>query len=260
MRLEGKVALVSGSTRGIGRTAAEVFAAEGAKVMVSGRTVEKGERVVQRIREAGGDADFVRLDVSDEESVKAAIDATVDRFGSLTTLVNNAAPTELISQTIKRLHEWTNEEWDRILLGTLTGPVFWSCKHAIPHLIAAGGGSIINCSSGVAVQGFPGHAAYAAGKGGMNSLARSIATEYWREGIRCNTIIVGRIIINSKDAGPPPVGLLSHRPGLPSDITYAALWLASDESAFVTGSEVTVDGGQTVVGSYDEIAETATSA
>jgi len=258
MRLDGKVALVSGSTRGIGRTVAEVFAAEGAKVMVSGRTVEKGEKVVERIREAGGDADFVRLDVSDESSVKAAIDATVDRFGSLTTLVNNAAPTELISQTIKRLHEWTNEEWDRILLGTLTGPMFWSSKHAIPHLIAAGGGSIINCSSGVSVQGFPGHAGYAAGKGGMNSLSRSIATEYWREGIRSNTIIVGRIIINSKDAGPPPVGILSERPGLPSDITYCALWLASDESAFVTGSEVTVDGGQTMVGSYDEVAQTAT--
>src|SRR5438552_3842896 len=135
MRLDGKVALVSGSTRGIGRTVAEVFAAEGAKVMVSGRTVEKGEKVVQRIREAGGDADFVRLDVTDENSVKAAIDATVDRFGSLTTLVNNAAP---------------------------------------------------------------------------------------------------------------------------SDITYAALWLASDEAAFVTGSEVTVDGGQTIVGSYDEVTQTAT--
>lgn len=258
MRLAGKVALVSGSTRGIGRTVAEVFAAEGAKVMVSGRTVEKGERVVARIREAGGDAAFVRLDVSDEGSVRAAIDATVDRFGSLTTLVNNAAPTELISQTIKRLHEWTNEEWERILVGTLTGPVFWSCKHAIPHLIAAGGGAIINCSSGVAVQGYPGHAAYAAGKGGMNALTRSIATEYWRERIRCNAIVVGRIIINAKDAGPPPVGLLSHRAGLPSDITYAALWLASDESAFVTGSEVTVDGGQTVVGSFDELTQTAT--
>ena len=155
MRLDGKVALVSGSTRGIGRTVAEVFAAEGAKVMVSGRTVEKGEKVVERIREAGGDADFVRLDVSDESSVKAAIDATVDRFGSLTTLVNNAAPTELISQTIKRLHEWTNEEWDRILLGTLTGPMFWSSKHAIPHLIAAGGGSIINCSSACRCRAFP---------------------------------------------------------------------------------------------------------
>jgi NAD(P)-dependent dehydrogenase (short-subunit alcohol dehydrogenase family) len=248
---------VSGSTRGIGRTVAEVFASEGAKVMVSGRTVAKGEKVVERIRDAGGDAAFVRLDVSDEDSVKAAIDATVDRFGSITTLVNNAAPTELISQTIKRMHEWTNEEWERILVGTLTGPVFWSCKHAMPHLIEAGGGSIINCSSAVAVQGYPGHAAYAAGKGGMNSLSRSIATEYWRDGIRCNTIIVGRVIVNSKDAGPPPVGLLSPRAGRPSDITYAALWLASDESEFVTGSEVTVDGGQTVAGVFDEITQTA---
>ncbi len=183
--------------------------------------------------------------------MKAAIDATVERFGSLTTLVNNAAPTELISQTIKRLHEWTNEEWGRILLGTLTGPVFWSSKYGVPHLIASGGGSIINCSSTVAEEGVPGHAGYAAGKGGMNSLARTIATEYWRDGIRCNTIIVGRIIINSKDAGPPPSAFLATSRAPERHHLCRAL-ARFRRVSFVTGSEITVDGGQTIGGNFDE--------
>ena len=178
MRLEGKVAFISGSTRGIGRTTAELFAAEGAKVVVTGRSVDKGENTAARIRDAGGDATFVTLDVSDEGSVRAAIDATVERYGKLTTLVNNAAATDLVNAGMKPLTEHSTEEWDAIIRTTLTGNVFWACKYGIPHLVAAGGGSIINVSSGGAVFGSPGISAYSAAKGGMNAVTRTIAVEY----------------------------------------------------------------------------------
>ena len=247
MRLEGKVAFISGSTRGIGRTMCEMFAAEGAKVVVSGRSVEKGEKVAERIREAGGDAMFVRLDVSDEDSVRAAIAATIDRYGTLTTLINNAAATDIVNVTMKPLHEYTNDEWDSIVRTTLTGNVFWACKHAIPHLIAAGGGSIVNISSGGAVFGVPGISAYSAAKGAMNAVTRSIAVEYAPYNIRCNVIVVGRVVSHSKDRGPDVPGTLT-RVGQPSDIAYAAMWLAADESEFVTGSTVTADGGLSING------------
>src|ERR1700731_4082679 len=133
-QLAGKVAMVTGSTRGIGRSTAELFAAEGAKVAVTGRTVDRGEKVVAGIRDAGGEADFFRLDLTDESSVRDVVAAVVDRFGSLTTLVNNAAPTDAIAATIKPMFEYTNDEWNNILFGTLTANVFWVTKHAWPHL------------------------------------------------------------------------------------------------------------------------------
>jgi NAD(P)-dependent dehydrogenase (short-subunit alcohol dehydrogenase family) len=245
MRLDGKVAFISGSTRGIGRTTAELFAAEGAKVAVTGRSVEKGEKVARQIREAGGDAMFVALDVSDERSVQDAIAATVERYGSLTTLVNNAAATDLVNSGIKPLTEHSTEEWDAIMRTTLTGNVFWACKYGIPHLIDAGGGSIVNVSSGGAMFGSYGISAYSAAKGGMNAVTRTIAVEYAPYGIRCNVIVVGRVVSHPKDRGPDVPGALT-RVGQPSDIAYAAMWLAADESEFVTGSTVTADGGMSI--------------
>ncbi len=247
MRLAGKVALISGSTRGIGRTTAELFAQEGAKVVVSGRSVDKGEKVAERIREAGGDATFLQLDVSDEDSVRSVISATVERYGTLTTLINNAAPTDLVNQNMKPMLDFTTDEWNQIILTTLTGNVFWASKYAIPHMIAVGGGSIVNVSSGAAIFGSPGISAYSAAKGGMNALTRSIAYEYAPHKIRCNTIVVGRVVSHPKDRGPDVPGTLT-RVGQPSDIAYAAMWLASDESEFVTGSEVTADGGLSING------------
>src|SRR4051794_27187017 len=159
MRLLGKVALVSGSTRGIGRSIAQMFAAEGAKVAVTGRTVERGNKVVDLIRSEGGDAEFFELDVTREDSVAEVIDAVVDRFGELTTLVNNAAPTVEVGTNIKPLVEVSTDEWNHILLSALTGNVFWACKYGIPHLAAAGGGSVINISSGQSVVGMGGFSA-----------------------------------------------------------------------------------------------------
>ena len=248
MRLEGKVAFISGSTRGIGRSTAEMFAREGAKVAVTGRTVDRGQKVVAAIRDAGGEAEFFELDVTEEDSVHGVIDAVAERYGKLDVLVNNAAPTREVGTTVKPIHEYTTEEWNHIILATLTGNVFWACKYGIPHLIAAGGGSIVNISSGQSVVGLSGFSAYSAAKGAINSVTRTLAAEGSEHGIRVNTIVVGRVVSHSGDTG---VGIgAGHmtRLGIPNDIAYCATWLASDESAFVTASLVTVDGGFTVNG------------
>jgi NAD(P)-dependent dehydrogenase (short-subunit alcohol dehydrogenase family) len=220
VRLEGKVALVSGSTRGIGRSIAQMFASEGAKVAVTGRTVERGQKVVDLITGEGGEAEFFAL-------------------------VNNAAPTVEVGSNIKPLVDVTTEEWELILRSALTGNVFWSCKYGIPRLAAAGGGSIINISSGQSVIGMGGFAAYAAAKGGMNSLTRAIAVEAAPNNIRCNTIVVGRVVAKGDAGAGITPGSLT-RLGVPNDIGYAATYLASDESAFVTGSILTADGGFTI--------------
>jgi len=245
MRLSGKVALVSGSTRGIGRSIAQMFAAEGAKVAVTGRTVERGQKVVDLIRSEGGDAEFFTLDVTREESVSGVIDAVVDRFGFLTTLVNNAAPTVEVGAGIKPLVDVTTDEWNLIFLSALTGNVFWACKYGIPHLAAAGGGSIINISSGQSVVGMGGFAAYGAAKAALNSLTRTIAVEEAPRNIRCNTILVGRVVAKGDAGAGITPGHLT-RLGTPNDIAYAATYLAADEAAFVTGSMLTADGGFTI--------------
>jgi meso-butanediol dehydrogenase/(S,S)-butanediol dehydrogenase/diacetyl reductase len=241
MRLEGKVALVTGSTRGIGRTIAEMFAEEGAKVVLSGRSADKGEKNAQRIRDAGGDAMFVPLDVADESSVQEAVAATVEAYGPITTLINNAAPTALVNVSFKPVTELSTQEWDDIVRGTVTS-MFWTSKYTIPHMLEAGGGSIVNVSSGAAVFGVPGLSAYSAAKGAVNSLTRVLAVENGKQGIRCNTIIVGRVVSYAQDRGPETTKELM-RVGNPRDIAYAALWLAADESEWITGSEITADGG-----------------
>ncbi len=250
-RMDGKVALISGSTRGIGRSIAEHFASEGARVAVTGRTVDKGEKVVDKIKEAGGDAKFFQLDIFDESSVKSVIDAVAAHFGSLTTLVNNAAPTTEVATTVKPLAELTTDEWNTILSGTLTGNVFWASKYVWPHLSAADGASIINISSVQSLVGISGFAAYSAAKGGVNSVTRVLATEGAAHGIRCNNIAVGRVVSGRGDSGVgvgEKTGGRLTRLGNPMDIAYAATWLASDEGAFVTGEMVTVDGGVAING------------
>jgi NAD(P)-dependent dehydrogenase (short-subunit alcohol dehydrogenase family) len=247
-RLEGKVALISGSTRGIGRSMAQHFATEGAKVAVTGRTVAKGEKVVDLIRQNGGEAEFFPLDITSEESVSSTIDAVVERFGGLTTLINNAAPTDKVAASFKKLHELDTESWNDILLGTLTGNVFWASKYAWPHLKAAEGASILNISSGQSVMGMSGLGAYGAAKGAVNALTRHLAVEGAEDGIRANCIIVGRVVSYAADSGRATGGGHLTRLGNPMDIAYCATWLSSDESAFVTGSLVTADGGFTING------------
>lgn len=247
-RLAGRVALVSGSTRGIGRTIAEVFAAEGAQVAVTGRTVDRGQKVVDRIREAGGEAEFFTLDITDEDNVRDVIAAVVDRFGGLSTLINNAAPTATVASTVKPLFQYTTQEWNEIITGALTGNVFWASKYAWPHLVEAPGATIVNISSGQSTKGYSGFGAYAAAKGAMNSLTRTLAVEGAPHGIRCNAIIVGRVVSGRGDSG---VGLTKDRIGgigNPGQIASTALFLASDESSFINGDLITADGGVSMDG------------
>jgi NAD(P)-dependent dehydrogenase (short-subunit alcohol dehydrogenase family) len=247
-RLAGKVALVTGSTRGIGRSTAELFAAEGAAVAVTGRTAAKGQKVVDRIREAGGDAAFFELDVTDEESVMNVVTSTVNRFGSLSTLVNNVAPTTAVAQLAgKLLADYTNDDWNDVVMGTLTGSMFWTTKYAWPHLVKAEGAAIVNHSSGSSLQGMTGFAAYAASKGGMNSLNRVLAVEGAPLGIRSNCIVVGRVASGDTDANLQPQW--ARLPlGTPMAIAYVTLFLASDESSYVNGALLSADGGQQING------------
>ena len=241
-RLANRVALVSGSTRGIGRSIAELFAAEGAKVAVTGRTADRGLKVVERIRESGGEAEYFSLDITDEDNVRNVVSAVVDRFGSLTTLVNNAAPTALVASSFKPLAEYTTDEWNAILVGTLTGNVFWATKYAWPHLIAAPDATIVNISSGASVMGQTGLGAYSAAKGGMNSVTRTFAVEGAPHGIRCNAIIVGRVVAGRSDSG---AGMIKNSAaiGNPMQIANTALFLSTDDSSFINGELITADGG-----------------
>lgn len=255
--MAGKVALVSGSTRGIGRSIAEHLAGQGASVVVTGRTVEKGEKVVSRIREAGGTAEFLRLDVTDEANVREVIEETVRRFGSLTTLINNAAPTEVVAGTVKDVADYTTEEWNKVLVGTLTGNVFWASKYAWPHLSAAPGAAIVNISSGQAIAGFKGFGAYGAAKAGVTSLTRTLAVEGAPHGIRANSVLVGRVVSGRGDSGHHTGGGRLTRIGNPMDIAYAVAYLASDQAEFVTGAQLTADGGFSINGDAVADAEAA---
>jgi NAD(P)-dependent dehydrogenase (short-subunit alcohol dehydrogenase family) len=246
-RLTGKIALVSGSTRGIGRSIAELFATEGAKVAITGRTVDRGEKVVAGIRDRGGDAEFFALDITDEQNVQDVIAGVVARFGGLTTLVNNAAPTATVATTVKPLAEYSTDEWNAILVGTLTGNVFWASKYAWPHLKAARGATIVNISSGQSIRGYSGFGAYAAAKGAMNSLTRTLAVEGAPHGIRCNGVVVGRIVSGRGDSG---VGLTgrSGAIGNPMQIAATTVFLSCDDSSFINGDLITADGGVSIDG------------
>jgi 3-oxoacyl-[acyl-carrier protein] reductase len=254
MRLEEEVALVTGSTRGIGRAIAVRFAREGASVVVTGRTEDAGRDVEREIRDAGGDAIYVRTDMAREDDVVAAVRAAVDTFGKLTTLVNNAAPTELMGpgRLDRRVTELTNEGWDSIMLVALKA-VVWACKYAIPEIAAAGGGAVVNISSAASMLGTPGLDTYTAAKGALNTLTRSMAVEYAPDGIRVNCIVSGMVLTSEgafKMMDDPVIGGATKamhltRLGLPDDIANAALFLASDEAAFVTGAILPVDGGVT---------------
>jgi NAD(P)-dependent dehydrogenase (short-subunit alcohol dehydrogenase family) len=246
-RLAGRVALVSGSTRGIGRSIAEHFASEGAKVAVTGRTVDRGKKVVERITEAGGEAEFFPLDIADESSVSSVVQQVVDRFGALTTLVNNAAPTATVATTMKPMAEYSTEEWNAILTGTLTGNVFWATKYAWPHLKAAGDATIVNISSGASMMGQTGLSAYGASKGAMNSVTRNIAVEGAPHGIRCNAVIVGRVVAGRSDSG---AGMIKNAGaiGTPMQIATTVLFLSCDESSFINGELITADGGLSMNG------------
>ncbi|MDP7586687.1 MAG: glucose 1-dehydrogenase [Dehalococcoidia bacterium] len=247
MRLEGKVALITGAARGQGAAEARMFAQEGAKVILADVTDQEGIAVAAEIAEAGGDAIYVHLDVTNEDEWDSAVQSAVSSFGKLDILVNNAG-------IWRRGHvmETSSEQWDDIIDVNAKG-VFLGTKAAIPEMRKAGGGSIVNISSTAGLVGSKTSAAYSASKGAVRIFSKSTAVQYAAEGIRANSIHPGPIDTDmgdqvwpdatSREASISRTALA--RIGTANDIAYGALYLASDESSFVTGSELVIDGGVT---------------
>ena len=247
-RLEGKVALISGGARGQGAVEARMFAEEGASVVIGDILDEQGRQTEAELQELGYNVTYVHLDVTSESDWEAAVQAAVDTYGKLNVLLNNAGI--LIR---KNIEETTEQDWDRIFAVNAKG-VFLGTKAAIPAMREAGGGSIINISSTAGLVGSPnGSASYTATKGAVRLFTKSTAIQHAHEGIRCNSIHPGPIETDMiADTLNDPANmelrmqrLPLQRVGKPSEIAYPAIYLASDESSFVTGSEVVVDGGTT---------------
>ncbi|TFG98244.1 MAG: glucose 1-dehydrogenase [Myxococcales bacterium] len=250
-RVEGKVAIVTGGGSGIGRASCELLAREGAAVVVADLDAESAERVARGIVDAGGRAIAQPVDVKQAASIEAMVQAAVAAFGALHVLYNNAADTSLRAmEQDGALLDVSAETWDHVLAVDLRS-VFLGCKAAIPHMLEAGGGSIVNASSNQALAGDLSQTAYASAKAAIHSLSLSVATQYGRQGIRCNVVSPGPIRTPAFDrACPPEVAqeLTRHslvpRLGRPEDLAHAVLFLASDEAAYITGQILRVDGGQ----------------
>ena len=257
-RLENKAAFITGGGAGIAKETALRFVREGAKVAIVDINAEFGRRAEQQIRDAGGEVVFIQADVTQDDAVKAAVETAVSALGKLDVLVNCAGGSVLEDVPV---HEMSLEIWHRTITLNLLHP-FLVCRHAIPHLIAAGGGSIINFSSMTGMTGIY-RPAYAAAKGGIMSFTKTLAAQYVQYGIRANAIAPGSIwterAINryrNKDwtLAEKPTGAAKERAivqklypfsvGEPGDIAAIAVLLASDESRMITGTTIAADGGR----------------
>ena len=248
MRLENKIALITGAAAGIGKATAELFVREGAKVVIADRDGPAASAVAQSLGEA---AIAVTVDVSIGPQVKRMMDEAVVRFGRLDVLVNNAGYG--IRGNVVTTAE---EDWDALMDVNLKG-VFLCSKYAVPHMVAQGGGSIVNTSSTIASVGIPDRVAYVASKGGVAALTRAMALDHAADNIRVNSVAPGviwssyyeKMLETHEDPETFLAKLKARAPtnrwGEPGEIANAILWLASDESSFATGSSMTVDGGYT---------------
>ena len=253
-RLQGKVALITGAGTGIGCAAGRLFVGEGARVAIAELKPELGRVAERTLRDAGGDALFIETDVTDEASVQRAVADTVERYGKLDVLYNCAGGSVPEDSPVTEVPLWV---WDHTISLDLKGTLL-CCRHAIPEIIKAGGGSVINMSSVAALQGFPGHV-YSAAKGAVISLTRSLAHQYSREGVRVNAICPGVVLTDrvkarfgdlpgveggsedsraARTAARYPFGV-----GQPEDIGQVALFLASDESRMLNAAILVADGG-----------------
>ena len=247
-RLEGKVAIISGGARGQGAVEARMFAEEGASVIIGDILDEQGRQTEAELQELGYNVTYVHLDVTDESNWQSAVQTAISTYGKLDILLNNAGI--LIR---KNIEETTVEDWDRIFAVNSKG-VFLGTKAAIPAMRENGGGSIINISSTAGLVGSPnGSASYTATKGSVRLFTKSTAIQHAGDGIRCNSIHPGPIETDMiADTLNDPANMVLRmqrlplgRVGKPSEIAYGAIYLASDESSFVTGAELVIDGGTT---------------
>lgn len=246
MRLKDKVSIITGSGSGIGRATAQAFAREGAKVVVADRNIEQARIVADSI---GNGSFAMEVDVSSSVAVKAMVEATVNTFGRIDVLVNNAGYG--IPGTVEEIDE---EDWDRLMAVNLRG-TFLCSKYTIPVMAKGGGGAVVNTGSYTAMVGIPNRAAYVASKGGVVALTRAMALDHVKQNIRVNAVAPGTINspyfdqmfkqsadpekLRSELNGRAPMDRMGH----PEEIANAILWLASDEASFATGTILTVDGG-----------------
>ncbi len=249
MRLDGKVALITGGGAGIGEAIAKVFAKAGSAVVITGRRKEMLERVAGDIERDGGRALGVAGSVTDEAQTQSAVKQAVQAFGKLDILVNNAG----IGAFGQPLHDTDDATWHRVLEVNLTG-VFRMTRAAVPEMLKVGGGAIVNISSIAGQVGIPLLAAYGASKGGLDALTRCLAIDYAKQGIRCNAVSPGLVdtpmasdLLNDQERRAQvmtayPLG----RPGTPEEVAKLVLFLASDDAGWITGGIYTIDGGMTV--------------
>jgi len=248
-RVSGKVALVTGGSMGMGESHCQLLAREGAKIIVTDIAVEPGEAVAKAICDAGGEAVFLRHNVASETEWIAVVDQAMGTFGKIDILVNNAGIV-----IFKPNDETTTAEWDRVMSINSTG-VFLGCKHIVPAMKKAGGGSIVNISSISGMVGMVSQAAYQASKGAVRMLTKSCAVDYAKYNIRVNSVHPGAVrtpILNALGDDTSMIDELvsttiMKRMADPIELSYAVLLLASDESSYMTGSELVVDGGWTAV-------------
>jgi NAD(P)-dependent dehydrogenase (short-subunit alcohol dehydrogenase family) len=246
-KLDGKVALISGGARGQGAAEARTFAAEGARVVFGDVRDAEGKQVETAIRAGNGEAAYVHLDVANEADWRSAVQLATDRYGKLDILVNNAA---IVIPRVP-IDERTVEEWDRVMAVNARG-VFLGTKHAIPAMRRGGGGSIVNISSVAGIgQSLHQEPAYAASKGAVRIFTKVTASQHAKDGIRCNSVHPGPVdteMLHSAIADPEALSrrlerVPLRRMGTVDEIVTAVLYLASDESSYVTGAELVVDGG-----------------
>lgn len=250
MKLENKVAIITGSTRGIGRATAKLFAAEGAKVVVVGTNAELGENCVAEIKTDGGEAVFCKTDVTSEESLSALVKVALDTYGRIDILVNNAG----VGGSTANMNDITMDEWDKVLATNLTAP-FMLCKNVIPIMEEQGSGAIVNIASMASTGAGRGGLAYTSAKHGLLGLTRQMSLDHGRTGVRINAVLPGPIetdMIARVLAIPQhPVCMKikmspAARAGRPEEVAQAVVFLASDDASFIHGAALAVDGGYTI--------------